>query len=407
MVRPLRSLNPYPMNPPTDKDFKKQRVLLMYITQVSGHRQATVAIQHALTTIAPDIEAPSVNGFGYTYPILEKVIHKSYMSVIKRTPKVWDFLYDNPKVFKKSESLKNFLHRTSHKKLAKLFEQYKPDIVVCTQAFPCGMVADYKRENNLDIKLIGVLTDFAPHSYWINEGVDYYVVPSESVKERFISKGMDPKLIKVYGIPIRPRFLLHPDKVKLAESLGLDLQKPIVLIMGGGQGLGPIKSIAKSLIKIKTFCQIVVLAGTNKKIIKSLNKLAKKTQQKLFIHEFVPNVDEFMELATLIITKPGGMTTAESLSKGLPMIIVNPIPGQEMRNTDFLIHKGIGIRIDQTNDIGEEVEILLRSPERLAAMRKAALESAKPYSAINVARLILGQNEITDQEAAANLAYYV
>ncbi len=375
----------------TNRELRKLRVLLMYITRVSGHRQATVAIQHALEELDPTIETPSVNGFGYTYPILEQIIHKTYMSVIKRTPKVWDYLYDNPKVFKKSQSLKNFLHKTSHKKLEKLFDQYKPDIIVCTQAFPCGMVADYKKANNLNVKIIGVLTDFAPHSYWINEGVDYYVVPSEDARERFISKGMNPAAIKVYGIPIRPCFATHPEKKQLGIKLGLNPNLPTILVMGGGQGLGPIKSIVKSLIKMEVHCQIVVLAGMNKKIIKKLNKLSKKTDKKILIYEFVSNVDEFMELSSLIITKPGGMTTAESLAKNLPMVIVNPIPGQEMRNTDFLIHKGIAVRIDSTNDIGEEVEILLKSPERLNAMRQAALESAKPFSAINIAKLILGQ----------------
>jgi processive 1,2-diacylglycerol beta-glucosyltransferase len=96
-----------------------------------------------------------------------------------------------------------------------------------------------------------------------------------------------------------------------------------------------------------------------------------------------------MELASLIITKPGGITTAECLAKGVPMVIVNPIPGQEMRNTDFLIKKGIGIRIDDTNDIGEEIELLLKSPERLAIMSKAAYENARPHAALDIAKLIL------------------
>ena len=122
----------------------KRRVLLMYITKVSGHRQATVAIQRSLRALDPGIEVPSVNGFGYTYPILEKIVGSAYMGIIRRTPKVWDYLYDNPNVFKKSEPIKKFLHRTSHKKVAKLLEIYRPDTVVCTQAFPCGMVADYK-----------------------------------------------------------------------------------------------------------------------------------------------------------------------------------------------------------------------------------------------------------------------
>ena len=376
------------MNAPATDNHR--RVLLMYITRVSGHRQATVAIQQALRQLDPTVEAPTINGFGYTYPLLEKIINRAYMSVIKRTPGVWEYLYDNPKVVKNSQKIKNFLHKTSHEKLERLIKRHKPDTVVCTQAFPCGMVADYKRSHNLNIRLIGVLTDFAPHSFWINEGVDCYVVPSEEAKDRFVKKGVNPDSIYVYGIPMRPKFTERVDKKTIASRMGFNPQIPTIMIMGGGQGLGPMKSIVKSLIKINMNFQILALAGINKKIVKSLKKLSKKTNKKIEVLEFANNVNELMEIADLIITKPGGMTTCECLAKGLPMVIVNPIPGQEMRNTDFLIEKGIGIRIDDANDIGEEIEILLKSPDRLAAMRKAALENAKPYAALDVAKLILG-----------------
>lgn len=369
---------------------QRRKILLMYITKVSGHRQATLAIQGALRQIAPNASIPCINGFGYTYPRLEKVINRAYLSVIKRTPKVWDFLYDNPRVVKKSASIQKFLHKTSHAKLDKLFHRHSPDTIVCTQAFPCGMVADYKRTYHKKLALFAVLTDYAPHSYWLNEGVDYYIVPHAEAKDRFIKKGVLPDAIKVYGIPIRPKFAQQLDKGPIAENLGLDLRIPIALIMGGGQGLGPIKDVVKSLLTIRTPLQLIVLTGTNKKLSRWLNKLPSPSGKKVLYYEYANNVDELMEVATLIITKPGGLTTSEALAKGLPMVIVNPLPGQEMRNTDFLLEKGIGIRIDRTNDIGEEVELILKSPERLAAMSQAAYEHAKPHAALDIAKLIIG-----------------
>lgn len=368
---------------------KFPKVLLMYITKVSGHRQATKAIQQALTALAPGIETPAVNGFGYTYPTLEKVVNRAYMSVIKRTPKVWDYLYDNPNIVKKSAAIKKFLHKTSHKKLDALFREHQPDVVVCTQAFPCGMVADYKVSHNLRTTLIGVLTDFAPHSYWINEGVDHYIVPDEEAKDRFIKKGVPPEAIRVYGIPIRSKFAMRLDKPEIAKNLGLDLAVPTILIMGGGQGLGPIKEVVAALEKISTPVQVIVITGTNQKLLKWLGEEQGHFRNKVLYYDYVTNVDELMEVATLIVTKPGGMTTSECLAKGLPMVIVNPIPGQEMRNTDFLLKNGIGIRIDSTSDIGEEIELLLRSPERLEAMGRAARAFGKPNAACDVAKLIL------------------
>ncbi len=388
---------------------KKKTVLLMYITKVSGHRQATVALQQAVKQLAPDVETPAINGFGYTYPILEKVINKAYMSVIKSTPFVWDYMYDNPKIVKNSDSIKNFLHKTSHKKIAKLFEMYSPDTIVCTQAFPCGMVADFKTTYGLKTKLIGVLTDYAPHSYWINEGVDYYIVPSLDVKERFVKKGVNADQIKVYGIPLRPKFSVQLDKKPIAEKLGLDPNLPTILIMGGGQGLGPIKDIVKALKKLDVDFQVIALVGTNKKVFKKIQKYAADSTKKILVFEFAQNVDELMDLATLIITKPGGMTTAECLAKGLPMVIVNPLPGQEMRNTDFLINKGVAIRIEDVKNIGEEIEILLKSPDRLKIMSKAAYENAKPHAAIDAAKLILGIPEVpsSSKEYGTKLDYYV
>jgi processive 1,2-diacylglycerol beta-glucosyltransferase len=368
---------------------KKRRILLMYITKVSGHRSATVAIERSIKEQNCDAEIMSINGFGYTHPHLEKVVNRAYMGVIRRTPFIWDFLYDNPKIVKNTNAIKNYLHKTSHKRLSRLFSEFYPDTVVCTQAFPCGMVADYKMDHQQNFTLIAVLTDFLPHSYWVNEGVDYYVVPSMEARDRLLTMGVAEDAIKLYGIPIRPRFAMQLDKKPIADRLGLDLDIPTILIMGGGQGLGPIKQMVKSLLKIASPFQMIVLAGVNKKLQKWLQEVKRDSSKKLLVYEYTHHVDDLMEVASLIITKPGGMTTAESLAKGLPMIIVHPIPGQEMRNTDFLLEKGIGIRVDKAEEIGEEVELLLKSPERLESMSKAAYENAKPHAALDIAKLIL------------------
>ena len=121
-----------------------------------------MAIAKSLKSLDPDCEVLSINGFGYIYPLMEKIINTAYMGVIKRAPKIWEYLYDNPKIIKLSEKWKRSIHKSSHKKLKPLIEEFKPDVVVCTQAFPCGMVADYKKAHQLPMTVIGVLTDYAP-----------------------------------------------------------------------------------------------------------------------------------------------------------------------------------------------------------------------------------------------------
>lgn len=370
-------------------DKQPRRILLMYITKVSGHRQATIAIQKSIKSALPDAEIMSINGFEYTYPILEKVVNRAYMGVIKRVPKIWDKMYDNPKLVKRSKVIKEFLNKKSHKKLHRLFESFNPDTVICTQAFPCGMVADYKTTHQRNFNLIGVLTDFAPHAYWLNPGVDYYIVPSEDAKRRFVNLGIAQESIKVFGIPIRMKFAEQISKDQAARNLGLDPQVPAILIMGGGQGLGPIKKVVQSLLKVSNPFQLIVIAGVNVKLMDWLKKMQDQAKQKMLIYDYANNVHELMDVASLIITKPGGMTTSESLAKGLPMIIVNPIPGQEMLNTDFLIKKGIALRVDDVDQIAHEVQDLLSSPQRLASMRKAAYDHGRPSAAKDIADLVV------------------
>jgi processive 1,2-diacylglycerol beta-glucosyltransferase len=370
-------------------ELKAKRVLLLYISQVSGHRHGAVAIQKSLKTFNPDCEIKSLNGFGYTYPLMEKIVNTAYMGVIKRAPQIWEYLYDNPKVIKASKKIKESIHKSSHKKLKPLFDEFKPDVVVCTQAFPCGMVADYKKSNNLSVKVVGVLTDFAPHLYWLHEGVDYYVVPFEDAKKRYVDEGVKESKIKVFGIPIRMKFAEQLDREAVASKLHLDSNVPTVLVMGGGQGLGPMKEAVKSLIGLNRPLQIIVIAGTNTKLLQWIKKSQKKSTKKIITYEYANNVDELMTIATLIISKPGGMTTSECLTKGLPMVVIDPIPGQEERNSDFLVKSGIAVRVDNKRKIAETVQRLLNNPAKLQSMREAALSFGRPQAAHDIARLVL------------------
>jgi processive 1,2-diacylglycerol beta-glucosyltransferase len=311
------------------------------------------------------------------------------MGVIKRAPKIWEYLYDNPKVIKFSEKWKRSIHKSSHKKLKPLIDEFKPDVVVCTQAFPCGMVADYKKAHDLPITVIGVLTDYAPHLYWLHEGVDYYVVPSQDARERYMKEGIPEKQIKVLGIPIRMKFAEETGREAIAAKLGLDLKVPVILIMGGGQGLGPMKEAVKSLVRLERPLQLIVICGTNVKLVNWIKKLQRRTNKKIIFYDYASNVDELMEVSDLIVSKPGGMTTSECLAKGLPMVIVDPIPGQEERNSQFLVNQGIAIRVDDKRHIAREIDVLLNDPKQLASMKQSALKNGKPMAAENIARLIL------------------
>ncbi|NLE65080.1 MAG: glycosyltransferase [Elusimicrobia bacterium] len=370
--------------------FVNRHILLMYISRVSGHRQASVAISKSIKRILPDAEVKSVNGFGHTFPVLEALINAWYMAVIRHAPQIWDRMYDNPKVVQRSARLRRFLNRSSHDKMDRLFAEFPADTVVCSQAFPCGMVADYKVARKKDIKVIGVLTDWAPHSYWIHEGVDIYVVPSEDTRERFIKKGVSPEKIRVLGIPIRYHFAEPVDRRAVQKDLGLDPAVATILVMGGGQGLGRMREAVTTLLRERLDLQIIVVCGSNQKLYRWLTGVQKTASQKLVVYDYASNIHELMTVSDLIVTKPGGMTTSECLAKGLPMVILDPLPGQEARNTDFLLEHGIAVHAHDIEDLAEEVDLLLRSPEKLAAMRSAAFAQGKPRAADDIATLVQG-----------------
>lgn len=363
------------------------KVLLLYISEHSGHHCATIAIENALRTLRPDITTLNINSFNYTNPILEKVINKAYMGVVSRTPELWDYLYDNPRVLKSTQKLREAIHRFNTGKLKALLDEFKPDAIVCTQAFPCGMVADYKKSFGLNIPLIGVLTDYAPHSYWMYNNVDKYVVPSDETGRKLIDNGIAPDRVEAFGIPIDQKFQMAHDMSSICKKLDLDEKMPRILIMGGTQGLGPIKNIMKLLDGLDSDLQIIVASGTNKRLHRWLT--TRRFKKKVLPLAYASNIDELMRAAMVIITKPGGITTAEALATGVPMLIVSPLPGQESMNTKFLLREGVAVKAQNPQDVVVLLEELLYNKNKLRIMSDKAKALSKPDSATRIARLVL------------------
>jgi len=366
-----------------------KRILLMYISEVSGHRSAAMAVEKAIKTIAPETEILSINAFGYTNPIAEKIINRIYMGVIQRFPKIWEYLYDNQKLIKRFERIKSFINRANSLKLKKLFDEFKPDVVACTQAFPCGMVADFKKRHKSDLKLVAILTDYIPHSYWIYEAIDCYISPSDEVALKMMDKGVAQDKIKVLGIPFDSKFNRDINKDVTRAQLKINKDLPLLLIMGGGHGLGPINEIVTSLEKTGLPLQEIIVTGINKRLYQSLNKEIRGYKNKISLMGYVDNINELMSIADIVITKPGGITTAEALTKQLPMVIIKPIPGQEANNTAYLMRKNAAVKADRPHEIHLIIKDLLNNPGKLAQMRLAAGQISKPNSSIDIAKMLL------------------
>ncbi|MDD5237256.1 MAG: glycosyltransferase [Candidatus Omnitrophica bacterium] len=221
----------------------EKRILLMYISKVSGHKSAAMAVEKAIKAEDPTAVVSNLNTFDYTNPVSAAIVNYIYMHTIQRMPFIWRYLYDNQKFIKRTEKTKAAIHRSNAPKLKAIIDKFDPDVIACSQAYPCGIIADLKKSYNLHIPLVAILTDYVPHSYWIYDTVDYYIAPSEDIKKRLMEKGVEPERIKPLGIPIDPKFNLPLNREEIKLKLGLEPGMPTILIMGGSHGLGPLKQV--------------------------------------------------------------------------------------------------------------------------------------------------------------------
>ncbi len=376
-----------------------RRFLLMHITTSSGHHRASCAIERTVKRVDPLAHTVSIDAFEYASRFVRWAITRSYTSLIQHQPDVWEYLYDNPTVHQRVQHLRSLLHRYQAAKLERLLETTRPDAIACTQAYPCGMVADFKKRRHLAIPLVGILTDYAPHLYWFHEMVDAYVVPSEQVKRRFLIQGVEASRVKVLGIPIDQTFLEPVDREAVARAFDLNLDHPILLIMGGGGGFGQIRDIVLNLDTLPYPCQLVILTGTNRPLLAWL-------QAQRFRHRGIPlsytdQVPQLMSIATLLVSKPGGLTTSEALTKQLPLVIVNPIPGQEAYNARFLLSQSAAVQATSTETVRQTVRDLLENPEQIETLRRRNGELAHPTAAWDIATLLC---ELADGRRDANAA---
>ncbi|MCK4326405.1 hypothetical protein KAW55_06580, partial [bacterium] len=250
----------------------------------SGHQLASIAIEKAIKELDPQVETLIVNSLDYTNPRIDRVVSNIYLAMLRRTPEIWDYLYDNPKVVRRTNRTTRIINRISSAKLERLVNSFSPDTIVCTQAFPCGVMATYKERRGTDIRLLGVVTDYMAHTYWLYEEVNLYAVPSEASKNDLVERGIEKERIQITGIPIHPKFASRQDRNELRERLNLNPHLPTILIMGGGQGFGPLGETIRCLDELDSHFQVVVVSGMNKSLEKRLKE--EKVRMKKPIHVF-------------------------------------------------------------------------------------------------------------------------
>lgn len=364
-------------------------ILLLYVSVGYGHRRAALALQTALNRADPLYRTACLDLLELWSPWVGRLICRLYRGLTKTAPRIWSYLYDRAGFKERFSPLFALVYGLCQNRVRLLLEEFSPAVVVCTQAFPSSVVSVYKARSGKAIPLVAVPTDYTVHAYWLDEQVDLYLAPSEESRDRMVRRGVDPARVKVVGIPVNPGFSRRHDRVGLGEKYGLAPATPTVLLMGGGEGSVSLERLIVALDRKPGTFQMAAVSGRNLSLHVHLCRLRSKLAHRLKVFSFTDSVDELMEVSDLIVTKPGGLTTAEALAKELPMILIDPLPGQEELNARFLQGRGVAIRAGDHNRAATLVARMLNGGGDLKRLREAIREMKRPSSSTIAARLIL------------------
>ena len=370
-------------------------ILIFYASYGGGHLNAAKAINEYIKKHYKDVHVELIDCMKYVNKTIEKVTTKAYNQMAKKAPWAWGRIY--------SDSQKGPLaHITSRSnkimaiKLLRLLREKQPDLIISTHPFGSQMCSYLKRKGKIHAKIATIMTDFAPHDQWLvgSDFTDYYFVAHDKMKKYLVRKGVDKDCIFPTGIPLSSKFLKSYDKEKILKELNLKSGKKTILFFGGGEfGLGKTRTVEifEGFVRYCKDMQIIAIAGKNEKMKLAFDKIVSnyKRQNSIIVFEYTSQVPEFMSVSDLVVTKPGGLTTTESLASHLPMVVINPIPGQEEKNAKFLVKNGIAIWIKKEDNIEESLKNLFSDPEKLETMKENTEKLAKIHSTQSICDILL------------------
>ncbi|HYE83684.1 MAG TPA: glycosyltransferase [Clostridia bacterium] len=360
-------------------------VLIFSVSIGNGHDQVAHTLRNEFIRQDNSSRIKIINTISYISPILDKVILDGYLNILKFYPKAWGKLYEKTNRLDPIIDINDIANRLMTSKLRKTTVNFDPDVIICTHSFPAAIISSLKQKKRIDCPLITIITDFNIHSSYINENTDYYVIPHEDLTYVMENFGVSRVKVLPLGIPIKREFTEVHKREELLLKLGFE-DKNSILVMGGGLGLGEINNIVKAIDNYMDDIQIIAIAGRNHRLESKLKSLS--TKNKLVVYGFVNNIHELMEVSDCVITKPGGVSTAEILSREKPLVIFSPLPGQEYENAEFLLNSGAAVATSDVKKIPILIDQIFSSEVRMKCFREMTGILKKPDSAYNIVHFL-------------------
>lgn len=368
------------------------KVLLLHASAGAGHKRAAEALAKAFQAADGSAEIKVVDILDFTPPLFRKTYARGYLDLVRRAPELWGYLYaeaDRKADEPWRKHVRTLFNKINAASFYKFYREFDPDVAVCTHFMPLQMLSERRGRGRGRAPVFCAVTDFAVHALWILEHVDCYYVAMEEAKRHLMRREIPPDRVVVTGIPVDPVFAAGQKKQEAARALGLDPALPVVLLLSGGCGVGPAAGLIRSFGREEPVCQLLVIAGANEKLREQAEEAAREVRTPVRVYGFVNNIHVMMDACDLVISKPGGLTTSEVLAKGRPLLIIDPIPGQEQRNGEVVLEAGAAARLFEVDDAYCKVRDLLADKSRLARMAREALAVGRPRAAEGIVRDIL------------------
>ena len=366
------------------------RVLVLSASAGAGHVRAAQAVEKAWRQSGAAREVRHVDALEFTNTIFRTLYSKAYVDMASNAPGLFGWFYKQLDKPWKNEGSRLALDKLNAGRLVKLIESYRPDVVVCTHFLPAEIASWLKAKKRLACEPAVVVTDFDVHSMWLVHNYDRYFVARDEAKAYLEKLGITSDRITVSGIPIDPAFTEKKDKQAMREKHGLKANAITILVSAGGFGIarsGNMKSIIGALSDLNRPVQVIAAYGKSHQLKAEIERVAGAQSNGAVAVTplgYTEQMDEYMAASDVLVGKPGGLTSSEALARGLAFVIVNPIPGQEERNSDHLLEQGVAIRANNISTLSFKLGRLLDDPERLARMQAAALKLARPRAAFDI-----------------------
>jgi processive 1,2-diacylglycerol beta-glucosyltransferase len=366
---------------------KSPRILILSASVGAGHLRAAEAVEKALRITVPDATVKNVDVLDLTNRVFRRVYGKLYLDLVNKAPHVLGYFYDimdRPARSGQGDRMRLVLQKLNLKVFIRFLQKEPWDLVINTHFLPAEIIASLRKQGELTLPQVTVTTDFDTHRLWVNQPCERYFTATEEGALYLQTWGVPAQDIQSTGIPIDPVFAEPKERAACRAKHGLAEDRPVLLQLAGGFGVGPIASYYRALLDVSVPIQLATVAGRNEALKTELEKIPCPSHHRSKVFGFTREIDELMAAADLVVSKPGGLTTSETLARGAVMVIVNPIPGQESRNSDFLLENGAAVKANSTTLLTHKVTALLKDPKRMESHRANVHRIARPRAAFDV-----------------------